>query len=537
MTACALYSPANVESERKLSREEADRAIGVAVQHHRAGRLDEAEKLYRKVLVAYPSHPDALQLLGVCFGMKGDAQKAVDLIARALVIRPDAPEILANYGQFLRALGRVPESVTAFARALDLNGNDPGIHNGYGVSLAELNDHEGAIREFRRAIQLNANLADAHNNLAAALNAAGRLDEAMTEIRIAMSMNPRLPGIHSNMGNILVAMGKYDEAIATISEALKLHPNDPKLHANLALPYLVTGDFVHGWREYEWRVRVTEIVGRRQFSKPRWDGAKLDGKKILIHTEQGFGDAIQFARFLPRVAELAGSVILELSPKLTRLFTGFPGVAQIVERNTPLPEYDLHCPLMSLAGIFAVTEKTIPRDVPYLRADPETAAKWKTRFGSDDGRLRVGLAWAGLPDHRNDRNRSMKLEILGPLASANDAAFYSLQLGPLAAQAANPPPSMQITDWTADLTDFAETAGLMDNLDLIVTVDTAVAHLAGAMGKRVYVLIPKVPDWRWMLERTDSPWYPTMRLFRQTVAGNWTDAVQQAAAALALEKR
>jgi Flp pilus assembly protein TadD len=521
--------------QQRFSGDQADQAISVALAHHRAGRLGEAEKIYRQVLVRQPSHPDALQLLGVCYGQSGQPEKAVALISRALAIRPDVAEFHGNLGEFLRALGRIPESIASFERAIALNGSDPVIRNNFGVSLAEARQGEAAIAQFRRAIELKGDYPDPHSNMGAVLNAMDRPDEALAEIQTALAMNPQLTGAYINLGDVQFSKGEFSQAISTLSQALSFNPDDAKVHANLALVYLVTGDFERGWREHEWRLRVPEIVGRRELAQPRWEGGDLRGKTILLHPEQGFGDMIQFARFIPQVAGRGGKVILESPMETLRLFRDFPGVWELAERGKPLPHFDVQCPLMSLAWVFGATEQTIPHSVPYLKADAELARQWAGRFEAAGDRLRVGLAWAGRPEHAKDRSRSMKLEQFAPLASVENAVFYSLQMGQAAAQAAKPPSGLNLTDWTKEVRDFADSAAMIEHLDLLVTVDTSVAHLAAAMGKRVWLLLPRIPDWRWMLDRPDSPWYPTMRLFRQTTRGDWGEVLRRVVEAMRLE--
>jgi tetratricopeptide (TPR) repeat protein len=525
-----------LEPQQRFSGDPADRAVSEAVALHRAGRLSEAEKIYRQILVRQPNHPHVLQLLGVCYGQRGQPQKAVELISRAVAMRPNVADYHGNLGEYLRALGRIPQSIASFERAIALNGNDPVIRNNFGVSLAEARQFDAAIAQFRRAIELKPDYADPHGNMGAALNSMDRLDEALAETQIAIAQNPQLSGAYNNLGNVLFNKGEFPQAIGVLSKVLSSNPDDAKLHANLALAYLVTGDFERGWREYEWRLRVPEIVGTRQLPQPRWDGEDLQGKTILLHAEQGFGDMIQFARFIGRVAGRGGRVILECPVEILSLFRDFPGVSELAERDKPLPQFDVQCPLMSLASVFGVTEQTIPHEVPYLKADPELAREWAGRFEAAGDRLRVGLAWAGRPEHPKDRYRSMKLEQFAPLASVENAAFYSLQMGEAAAQAAHPPSGLQLMDWTKDVRDFADTAAMIEHLDLLVTVDTSVAHLAAAMGKPVWLLLPRIPDWRWMLDRPDSPWYPTMRLLRQTTRGDWAGVLRRVVEAIQMEK-
>ena len=514
----------------KSSDDAAARAIDGALVHHRAGRLAEAERIYRQILSGTPNHPDALHLLGVVYGEKGQPQAAIELIGRAIGIRGNVPSYHANLGEYLRHGGKLDESAASFRRAIEMNGNDPGFHNGFGVTLMELRQIEPAIAEFRSAVRLKEDYAQAHNNLGGALREVGQLDEALAEVGRAIELQPQMFAAYNHLGLVLYDQGKYQEAIEAYSKALSLRHDYPKGHTNLSQAYLVLGDYPRGWAEYEWRLEVPSIVGTRKFDRPRWDGSDPAGKTIFLHPEQGFGDMIQFVRFIPRLIERGAKVILESPPELVRIFHGF---GEVLNPGQLIPPHDVHCPLMSLAGIFGVTAESIPAPIPYLKPEPRWVAEWSRRFDSNDDRLRVGLVWGGRGTHSNDRNRSMKLGQFAPLASVAKAAFYSLQKGAASAEAPAPPPGMQLTDWTKELGDFADTAALLQNLDLLITADTAVAHLAGAMGKPVWVLTPAVPDWRWMLEREDSPWYPTMRLFRQKSAGDWPDVLRRVATELA----
>lgn len=507
------------------------------MEHHRSGRLAEADRIYRQVLVANPNHPDALHLLGLIHAQRGQPQLAAELISRAIKARPNVAQFHCRLAEVLRALRRYDEALASFRRAIELGDNDPTIHNSFGAALADARQFDLAMAEFRRAADLQPDNADAHSNLGATLVATGRLDEAVAELQIALKLNPRMRGAHNNLGNALYNQGKIAEAIAEFEIVASFNPNDSKIHANLALAYLLLGDFPRGWKEHEWRLKVPEIVGTRQFMQPRWDGSDLAGKTVLLHPEQGFGDMIQFARFIPQVASRGGRIILETPAELFRLFKNFPGVSEVVQRDQPLPKFDMHCPIVSLGYVFNVNAETIPAQIPYLKPDSELVQKWKQRFDPADKRLRVGLTWAGRPQHTNERNRSMKLAQFAPLAPLDSITLYSLQKGDASAQTAQPPSGLRLNDWTADLTDFADTAALIENLDLVLTVDTAVAHLAGAMGKRVWLLLPWIPDWRWMLHRTDSPWYPNLRIFRQQKIGDWAEVLQQVAHSLQNEPR
>jgi len=494
------------------------------MRHHVAGRLDEADIIYRQVLVDHPTHPDALHLLGIVHSQRGQPHIAIDLISRALKVRPDVAWFHMHLAENLRILRKYDDALAASRRAVELAPNDGMVHNSLGACLGEMRQFDLAIAEFRRAIELKPDLADAHSNLGAALVATGQLDQAVASLQKALQLNPHLLSAHNNLGNALYNLGNISEAIASFEKVAAAVPNDPKIHANLALAFLLLGDFERGWREHEWRLKVPEIVGNRQFTQPRWNGESLDGKTILLHAEQGFGDAIQFARFIPRVAAMGGAVILESPPELFRLFQKFPSVSQLATRGQPLPRFDLHCPLNSLGFVFNINAQTIPSADSYLQPDPDRIREWGDRFDANDRRKRIGLVWAGRPQHTNERNRSMKLEQFAPLATLRSIAFYSLQKGDAAAQA---PDGLQLIDWTNDLRDFADTAAIIAHLDLVISVDTAVAHLAGAMGKPLWLLLPWIPDWRWMRDRADSPWYQSMRLFRQSAIGDWAGVLQR----------
>jgi hypothetical protein len=307
-------------------------------------------------------------------------------------------------------------------------------------------------------------------------------------------------------------------------------PDNAEAHWHLAGALLRRCDFDEGWREFEWRWRLRHSAPRRSFTQPEWDGGDLQGRTILLYCEQGFGDVIQFIRYVPLVAKLGAPVIVPAPSQLARLLQSVPG-ARIVT-NDPLPPFDLQLPLLSLPRVFNTGLQTIPAAIPYLHPDPLLVDQWKLKTSCPGNGMKVGLAWAGRATHPNDRNRSISLQRLSPLTEINGPVFFSLHKGEPAAQATNPPAGMKLIDLMADVHDFADTAALIANLDLVITVDTAVAHLAGAMGKAVWVLLPFPSDWRWLLNRDDSPWYPTMRLFRQAQPGDWAAPILQIATAL-----
>ncbi|MCC7487798.1 MAG: tetratricopeptide repeat protein [Burkholderiales bacterium] len=504
---------------------------------HRAGDLEGAKALYRQVLDGDAGHPDALHLLGVLASQQGEHERALELIARAIARRGDAAPFHASLGQVHSRLGRAREAEAACRTALRL---DPGLHDArlrLGNLLRERGDDAAAEACFREVLAARPGDEQARVNLGVTLRAQGRLDEAIAEYRAALAGHPGLALAHCNLGNALQAKHDLPGAIAAYREAVRVEPEYADAHLNLALALLARGEFDEGWREYEWRWRSPGALKwnavRRDFPEPAWDGGDIAGRRLLLQCEQGLGDAMQFARFIGAAAARGATVILECQPELERLLATCRGVTEVVARGSPLPPFDAHCPLLSLPRVLGAAARPIPAEVPYLAADAPTRERWRARLDAGPAGLRVGLAWAGISEHANDRNRSLPLAALAPLAAAKDAVFYSLQKGPAATQGRAPPAGLRLVDLTGELADFAETAALAAELDLVISVDTAVAHLAGALGKPVWTLIPYVPDWRWQLAREDSPWYPTMRLFRQDAARDWSQPVARAAAALA----
>jgi tetratricopeptide (TPR) repeat protein len=501
--------------------------LGNALDH--AGRLDEAIAEFQQVVRLEPNFVEAYNNLGNVLGKQKRYQEAIDAYCQALRLAPDHCAALSNLGVALWALGRMDEALAACHRAIAAKPEFADAHNSLGIVLKAMKQFDAAAAAFLEAVRLRPEFAQAHSNLANVLFDLGRVDEAIAAAREALRLNPNYPQALNNLGVALWAKGEFDPAIIAYRRAISLLGDDPAAHFNLGAALLLKGDFHEGWRENEYRLKVKEFTARaRVCAQPKWDGGELHGRTILLDVEQGLGDTIQFVRYVPRVAGRGGRVILACQPELVRLMQSAPGVEQVISRDAPAT-FDVYYPLVSLPYAFDTDLNSIPAEVPYLRVDPVVAEIWARRLGPGDGRFRVGLAWAGHPGHARDRERSISLARLGPLASRGGVVFYSLQKGDAASQAAHPPPGMELNDFTADIADFADTAGLILQLDLVICVDTAVAHLAGALGKPVWVLLPYVPDWRWLLDREDSPWYPTMRLLRQKTRGAWETVVERAA--------
>ncbi|MGD0461964.1 MAG: tetratricopeptide repeat protein [Tepidisphaeraceae bacterium] len=457
----------------------------------------------------------------------GKPQKAVEICRQALARFPDDAKIHYVLAIALTNAGRPSEAIDAYNQAVRLNPEFFEAYNNLGALLSKRGRFDEAIKTLSQAIRLRPDLAQLHANLSNALRDNWKLEEAAAAANKALELNPNLAEAYTSLGAALLALGRFDEAIHACRNAIRRKPDLPGAHLNLALAELVLGNLERGWPEYEWRVRFADLLPPRQISLPTWDGTRLDTKTILLYSEQGFGDAIHFMRYVPMVAGLGGRVVLECPAALLRLFRGCPGVDRAVASGGPLPPCDFQCALPSLPGLFKTTVQSIPAAIPYLAADAKAAESWRNRIEPSGDVLQVGLAWAGRPENRNDRNRSIRLENFSPLATVTGVRFHSLQTN----QATNSP--LALSDWSDLLKDFAETAALIANLGLIISVDTAVAHLAGAMGKPVWLLLPFPPDWRWMLDRTDTPWYPTMRLFRQKTPGDWDAVIRRVAEDLA----
>ncbi len=470
-----------------------------AVRFHQTGRLAEAEPLYRQILQVNPAHPVALHFLGVLALQTGHHQAALSLIQEVLRLNPQYAEAHYNLGNVYRGQGHL----------------------------------QNAVACYREAVRLRPNLGEAHGNLGCALTELGLLDEAIASCRAAVHWQPQAPDSYSNLGSALAYQGRLDEAAGCFEQALRLNPAHVATHKHLAVLRLLQGDFQRGWPEYEWRIE--DRPGPKPvFSKPRWDGSELGGRTILLYAEQGLGDTLQFIRYAAILKKLGGRVLLQCQESLLPLLASCPNVDQLLAPAAPLPEYDVHAPLLSLPGIVGTSLGSIPATVPYLFADPVRVEQWRREW-RELADCKVGIAWQGNPANERDRQRSISLNHFEKLSRPGGVRLISLQKGPGAEQAGmrqTPFPLLDLGDRLDREAAFVDTAAAMMTLDLIVTVDTSIAHLAGALGRPVWVLLPFMPDWRWLLERQDSPWYPTMRLFRQDRPGAWDTVFERIGAAL-----
>ncbi len=580
-----------------------DAAMAAAVAAHRAGRLDEAQALYRALLEKDPAQPEVLYRLGVAALDAGRPEAAAVCFRKALGFAPDKVEAHFNLAMALQRLGRWDEALAVARRGVILNPRAPLLHFAHANLLAAVGRFAEAVAGYDEAIALKPDYAEAWINRAAALQRLARHDAAAeayeravalapdnAEIRArqadlllnlgrhaaalaaydqAASLDPKLARVWSNRAlalqgldrpaeavescdralaldpgfvNALINRGlaerelnRLDDAVASLSAAARAAPDNPLARCNLGVAQLLAGDFEAGFAGHEQRWRIEPGRSQaRDFTAPLWLGeADLAGKTLLLHAEQGFGDTIQFCRYAPLAKARGARVVLEVQPALKALMRSLDGVDVLVGAGEPLPPFDLHCPLMSLPLAFRTTLGTIPAPAAYLAPPPDRIEVWKGEVPSTPA-LKVGLAWFGRPSHKNDHNRSLDLARLMEAMPAA-AELFSLhdrtRPEDAAAWAAHP----RIRRFDGRLDDFADTAALASMMDVVVSVDTSIAHLAAAIGRPTLVLLPFAPDWRWLLGRDDSPWYPTARLFRQAAIGDWNTPL--AALRQALDQR
>lgn len=503
-----------------------------AFDQHRAGNLQLAEQVYHQILQVQP-HFDALHLLGLVYQQTDRLVEAEAYLRQALQLNPDSPDAHSNLSVALRRLKRLDEAADSCRRALQLRPDFADAHNNLGVILQEQGHWDEAAQHYRHALRTTPNHIDANNNLAIVLARQGRLAEAESSYRVVLRLKPNHFDALTGLGNALRRQGKCVEAAPVLREAVRLRPSTADAHMNLAIALLLNGDLKAGWEEYEWRLQG-DGFSFRSFPQPTWNGAALEGQTILLHAEQGLGDSLQFLRYAPLVRERVGRVIMECHAPLLSLVQHAPGVDEVVAQGMALPSFDVHLPLLSLPRVLGATLDNLPAGVPYLTADPARIEHWRRELSAEPG-FKVGIVWQGNPRHKEDRWRSVPLTQFEPLARVPGVRLVSLQRGPGAEQLTTLRGGMEVLDPSssdAELPSFADTAALVSALDLVVGVDTAIIHLAGALGRPVWVALPFAPDWRWLLGRDDSPWYPTLRLFRQRTWGAWGEVFERLAAAI-----
>jgi tetratricopeptide (TPR) repeat protein len=519
-------------------------APDAAEAHHRQGialllqhKPAEAMVCFERVLAVQPDSAQAHYHLGIALMQTNRLDDAAAHYARALAINPDYAEAHVGLGAVRMGQEKGPEKFTqalaCFERALAIQPGNVDALNNRGSALRSLKRFEEALESYDQVVAIKPDHVEALYNRGNVLQGLKRHGEALASFERALAIRPDYVQALNNRGNALRVLRRHQEALASFERALAIKPDYAETHWNRSCLWLLLADFAAGWKEYEWRWRTQEFAPwRRDFAPPLWLGeAPLDGQTILLHAEQGLGDAIQFLRYLPLVAARAAKVIVEVQAPLKALLAGLSGIeraAAIVVRGEKLPHFDCHCPLASLPLAFQTRLDTIPATVPYVSASQDRLSKWRQRL-PQSGKRRIGIAWAGNPAFKGDEPRSIGLARLSPLFGAGGVEFLSLQRDLREGDRdilRRHPQVMQLADAIAD---FADTAALMSPVDLVISSDTSVVHLAGAMGKPVWVLLHSDADWRWLIDRGDSPWYPTARLFRQPEIDDWESVVARVA--------
>ncbi len=507
-----------------------------AIAHHRGGNLAQAVAGYGAALSAHSDDPTTLVALADALrqlGRRGEADRVAALAAELTRLqRRVAAERLCAEGVALHGQAQPEAAIACFRRALDIEPQLAAAHSNLGALLGDRGEPDAAMAHLRRAVALQPDHAEAWCNLGIAQRLQGAMDEAVASARRACALQPDNVAALNNLGEMLIGQGHAAEAEAVLRRAIALCPDSAETHMNLAMLLLASGAFAEGWREYEWRWQTRQMrPSRRSFPQPQWRGELAEGLTLLLHGEQGFGDTLQFCRYATLAAARGLKVIVEAPRPLLRLLRSLDGVAQVVACGDALPAFDLHCPMLSMPLAFGTSLDDIPAPAAYLRADADAVAQWAARIPATG--LRVGLVWAGSARSHDveraaiDRRRSLDPARMLPLFAIPGVQFFSLQMtGPEA------PADLPLVRLMHEMADFADTASLVTNLDLVISVDTAVAHLAAALGKPVWLLDRFDPCWRWLSGRSESPWYPSLRIYRQPSAGAWDDVVAAVAADL-----
>jgi len=474
---------------------------------------------------------EALAREGVLAAQQGEHEAAIRALSRAVALDPAQSGYHNDLGNAFQRMGRFADSLLSYQEALRQDPRSAEVYNNLGGALARLERHPEALSSFLRAVEIEPQYAQPYHNAGNVLQEQGQLADAVRCYREALHLRPDYAEAWHKAGRALEAGRCLKDALACYEEALRLRPDFPEAHVSRATTWLVAGEFEQGWREYEWRWKGGEAP-RREFTAPWWDGSPLKGKPVLLHAEQGLGETLQFLRYAPLVEQRGAKVVVECQPRLAGLVETMEGVARVVAAGSRLPLFQAHLGMSSLPRILGTGLENIPAPARF-RVDRARVESWRQRLAGQ-GQWKVGIAWAGSPRDRNNpyRNRSAGLAQFAPLARHTKLALFSLQRGPEAAQIGSPPRGLKVNPLETESMEVIDTAAAVLNLDLVITVDSLVAHLAGSLGKPVWALLPWAAEWRWLLDREDSPWYPTMRLFRQARPGEWGAVLERVAEVL-----
>lgn len=523
-----------IERSLEINPRQPDALYFLGIALHEMNRHSEALVSYDRAIALMPGFFQAHNNRGLVLEVIGRHAEALDSYDRAIALNPMHANAHSNRGNVLSALGRYDAALGSYDHAIAINPGNAKAYYNRGVALSNLKRDEEALASYDRAVAIYPAYAKAYNNRGLALTALRRYDEALISYNKSIALNPDVAETHNNLGNALKDMKRYDDALASYGRAVELKPDDADIYLNMSYLKILLGEFEEGWALHEWRWRHRDSSrSPRRFPVPLWLGQEsLRGKTVLLHTEQGFGDTIQFCRYAPMVEALGAKVVLQAPQMLVELLSSLKGSVHVIPMEHPLPDLDFHCPLMSLPLAFKTVSATIPADIPYLTADEDKRNDWRGRMETR-AKPSVGLVWSGNPDHANDHNRSIPLNSLAPLHGLN-IEYFCLQKDIRPADREFLVEQKWIRQYENGLSAFSDTAALLMEMDLVISVDTSVAHLAGALGKPVWIMLPFSPDYRWMAEGEGSPWYPTARLFRQPRAGDWSSVIAEVVAELGL---
>ncbi|MCL2641081.1 MAG: tetratricopeptide repeat protein [Phycisphaerales bacterium] len=495
------------------------------------GKNDKAVKAWTDALRLDPTQGSWWRKLGELHGSAGRLNEARNAFEYAARLDPRHPDSWIGLGRTHEYAGRFAEAETAYRQAVKLAHSSPVAAHRLAAAIGKQNRFQESLNWLKRAVELDPNAADAWRNLGMIYSNLRSFDEAKSAYRQAIQRDPRNTSTIAQLARTFVQLGRLDDAIETYDHALAVNPDDAAAKGQRAIALLLKGDLARGFADYESRTSVPDFPGgKRHISVRPWEGQNVIFKTVVLYAEQGLGDTIQFLRYVPYVLNKGARVVIEIQDEsLRRVTQSVPGISKedVIIRGQAWPAADFCRPLMSLPRLCGTTLETIQEQSspPYLQLDDETREQWSTLIGPPDGRLKIGLAWAGSPKHPENAWRSIAPEHLAPLAAVPNVAWYNLQKN-FQSFASHP---LVLIDLMDRATDFYDTAALIDQLDMVITVDTAIAHLAGALGKTVWTLLPQRPDWRWMFQREDSPWYPTMRLIRQQTEGQWPEVLERVA--------
>jgi Flp pilus assembly protein TadD/ADP-heptose:LPS heptosyltransferase len=496
------------------------------------GEYEQAATAYQKAILFKPDYAEAYHNMAILLLSQGRYAAAVEKCRQAVSLRPDYAEAYNTMAFSLEQQQRYDEAIENYERAVRLKPDYAEAYNHLGVVLNEQGRSAEAIESYRRALQADPEYAEVYSNLGIVLKDREQFAEAIRNFERALRLDPDFTEAHYNLANSLRDQGRCAEAIAGYKRAIQLKPDYAEAHWNMSLALLLNGNFIEGWKGYKWRrnADLKMFTERHCSGKPRWDGGSFEGKQLFVYCEQGMGDNIQFVRYLPMIKARGGTVIFDTPRPLMGLLHGFPGIDQLVEcrpNEKPSVDFDVYASLLDMPSLFGTTLETVPAEVPYIYADPTKAESWHAVLAGPE--FKVGIVWAGSSMHGNDRYRSCRLEYFAPLAKVDGVRLYGLQKGDAAAQMDELAGTVSVVNISKRFEDFTDTAAAIESLDLVISVDTSVLHLAGAMGKSTWALLPYAPEWRWMLNRLESPWYPTMKLFRQETWNGWESVFRRVA--------